>query len=134
MTTTVAADTQVLDRRVLLAERDTARRERTLKELQAEYAKVKLKLTHAELEAAEYLCQISRLEERLALLYASPSWRWSAPVRWVISRTQRLHAAMGGPPPAIMPGPAPPAEPVEPQLVVLSLRERAILHRLQRQG
>ena len=132
--TTVTADIQVLDRRVLLAERDAARRERTLKALQAEHAKVKLELTHAELEAAEYLLQIGRLEERLALLYASPSWRWSAPLRWIIVRTQRLHAAMGGPPPAVMPGPAPPAELVEPPRVTLSLRERAILRRLQRQG
>lgn len=134
MTTLAATDTQILDRRVLLAERDAARRERTLKELQAEHAKVKLRLVHSELESAEYLRQIGRLQDRLTLLYASPSWRWSAPVRWIIERTERLHAAMGGPPPTVMPGPAPPEEPVEPPGVVLSLRERAILHRLQRQG
>ena len=134
MSPLIPTDTEVLDRRVLLAERDAARRERMLKALQADLAKVELKLLHTELEAAEYLRQIGRLEDRLSGLFESPSWRWSAPVRWLVNMLERSHAAMGGPPPTVMPGPAPPVPPVEPPPAVLSLREQAILHRLQRRG
>ncbi len=134
MSALIATDSEVLDRRVLLAERDAARRERTLKDLQADFAKIELRLLHSELEAAEYLRQIGRLEDRLTLLYQSPSWTWSAPLRWATNMVERARAAMGGPSPTVLPGPAPPAGPVEEPPAVLSLRERAILHRLQRRG
>ena len=132
MKTLIVNASEAVDRRVLLAERDAARRERTLKAARADLAKAELKLLHSELEAAEYLRQIGRLEATLALLYESASWRWSAPVRRVSNLLERLRAAMGGPPPTVLPGPAPPEEPRDEPPEAVSLRERAILQRLQR--
>ena len=123
-----------VDRRVLLAERDAARRERIVAELRADLAKMERKLQASELEAAEYLRQIGRLEDQLRLLFNSPSWRWTAPLRRATDIVGRLRASLGGPPPVSLPSPAPPKDVEDVPAAPLSLRERAILQRLQRAG
>ena len=103
--------------------------------MQADLAKVELKLLHSELEAAEYLRQIGRLEARLRPVVRQP-----------VVAVERV-AALGhqhGPSGRAQPwaarnppcSPAPPhrRNPWNPNLPSLSLRERAILHRLQRRG
>ena len=123
-----------VSRQMQLAERDAARKDRLLQELRDELAATEYKLVHSRLESAEYLRQIGRLEDRLTLLFNSASWRLAAPVRRAAHLMGRLRAFMGGPPPKVLPGPAPPAEPEPEPPVTLSLREQAILQRLQRPG
>ena len=122
-----------VDRRILLAERDAARRDRTVAELQADLARITLKLQLSELEVAEAQRQIGRLEDQLGLLFSSVSWRWGAPLRRIAGVAGRLRAALGGPPPTVLPAPAPPKQ-AEEAPAPLSLREQAILSRLHRPG
>ncbi len=125
---------QDVPRRVLLAERDAARRERVLQEVRLDLAATKLALQGSELEVAEYLRQIGRLEDQFTAVFESLSWRLSAPVRRVATVVNRLRRSLGMPAPAPLPSPPPPkpvetAPPAPP-----SLRERMMLQRLQRQG
>ncbi len=119
-------------RRVLLAERDAARRERTLSQVRAELAATKLKLQESELETAECLRQIGRLDDQLTDLFGSLSWRVSAPVRRAVAAVNRVRTSLGLPAARPLPGPALPklAAPAPPP--VLGVRETAILQRLQR--
>ncbi len=130
---TTSAD-QDVPRRVLLAERDAARRERVLQEVRLDLAATRLALQESELEVAEYLRQIGRLEDQFAAVFGSLSWRLSAPVRRVAAIVNRLRGSLGMPVTAPLPNPPPPkpvgtAPPAPP-----SLRERMMLQRLQRQG
>ena len=134
MTTLTASPDRDVPRRVLLAERDAARRERVLQEVRLELAATKLALQESELEVAEYLRQIGRLEDQFAAVFESLSWRLGAPVRRAAAVVNRLRGALGMPVPKPLPSPPPPKDAVSEPPTVPSLRERAILQRLQRQG
>ncbi len=124
-------DAAAMHRRVLLAERDAARRERTLQQLRAELAAAKLALQQSELEVAECLRQIGRLERQLTDLFGSLSWRLGAPVRRAAGTLNRLRAAIGLTAARPLPGPAPPMVAAA-TAAVLGVREQAILQRLRR--
>ena len=126
-------DSEIVDRRVLLAERDTARACRELGDALTEVKSLELKLAHMKLESANQMDMVMRLEDELQTLYRSSSWRWSAPLRRVSDIVQRLRASAGGPEPTPLPSPKPVINPPE-RPVTLSMRERAILQRLQRGG
>jgi hypothetical protein len=123
-----------IDRRVLLAERDAARRERLVRDLREEIAALELKLKRAELKNKEHRHDLAQLETHLRRLYETPSWRWSAPLRRATNLWQRFAAALGGPPPDRPDGP-PPVKTEEPAPdMPLSIREQAIFRRLRAPG
>lgn len=125
-------DVAARHRRVLLAERDAARSARAVLDLRADLARLHLTLQERELEVAEYLRQIGRLEDQLAALFNSLSWRASAPLRRAVAAVGRLRLAVGGAPVAPLPGPPPARPPATAARPPLGLREDALLLRLQR--
>ena len=122
---------EMIDRRVLQAERDVARAERRLMQAerradQAEQASAAAAaMARAELQSERERTLL--LQMHLNQVYASTSWRVSRPVR-VASRL--VQALRNQPPPAPLPPlPEPPAPAI--QAPSLPPREYAILQRLQ---
>ena len=122
---------ELIDRRVLQAERDVARAERRLLQAERRAEQAEQALAAA---AAAARAELQGERERTLLLqmhlnqvYASTSWRVSRPVRVASRLVQALRNQ-----PAPMPLPPLP-EPAAPTIKApsLPLREHAILQRLQ---
>ena len=125
---------ELVDRRVLQAERDVARAERRVAKAEHQVVQAEQALAAAALVAKGALQQEREragvLQAELDQLYASTSWRISHPVRVASRLLQALRQRR-------LPQPLPrPPEAAPPPLAALPLapREQAILQRLQGRG
>ena len=127
----------MVDRRVLNAERDVARANRRAMAVEHALKAARLLLEETQREKAAERDRTRALQRQIDLIYASTSWRISRPVRAVSSLMhilrRRLHSLPSTMPPSALPaGPGPQDTVQAPnQPVRLGPREQAILQRLQ---
>ncbi len=134
---------ELIDRRVLQAERDVARAERRVAQAERQAVQAGHRATQAEVALAAAVLaatgelqrereQVLMLQAQLAEVYASTSWRVSRPVRIASRLVQALRSDTL--PPALPPAPPPPlpaaASPPE-ETAIRSPQRQAILQRLQ---
>ncbi len=122
---------ELIDRRVLQAERDVARAERRLVQAERRAEQAEQAMAAA---AAAARAELQSERERTLLLqmhlnqvYASTSWRVSRPVRVA----SRLVQALRNQSPPLLPSPLPAAPAPTAKAPSLPPREHAILQRLQ---
>ena len=125
----------VVDRRVLNAERDVARANRRAMSVEHALKAARLLLEEMRREKAAEQERTRALQRQIDLIYASTSWRVSRPVRTVSSLLHILRQRLRSLPSSALPPAAEPGlqdtAPAPAQPVRLGPREQAILHRLQ---